>query len=137
MKTIENVTIYKCDFCKKELKRKHSMILHEKICNSNPENFKACMNGCVHLEMEKVILYFEVGHSEDGVEYSEQNKDVFKCNKMDKLMYPWSIERKDLANKYPSTFDEQSPMPKVCEDFKDTESWDEYFDRMQRKSDLS
>ncbi len=26
MITIENVTIYKCDFCKKELKRKHSMI---------------------------------------------------------------------------------------------------------------
>lgn len=25
MKEINNVTIYKCDFCKKELKRKHAM----------------------------------------------------------------------------------------------------------------
>lgn len=50
MKTIENITIYKCDFCKKELKRKHAMIKHEKNCLNNPENHKACLNGCMHLE---------------------------------------------------------------------------------------
>ncbi len=133
MKTIENVTIYKCDFCKKELKRKHAMSKHENLCNCNPVNFKACTNGCVFLEKEKVTLHFEVGHSEDGVEYSEQEKEVFKCTKFDKLMYPFSIERRDLPNKYPSTFEEQEAMPKECDSFKNNELWDEYFERMNSK----
>jgi hypothetical protein len=126
MKTIENVTIYKCDFCKKELKRKHAMVKHENLCNCNPVNFKACTQGCMFLETEKVTLYFEEGHSEDGVEYSEQEKEVFKCIKFDKLMYPFSIERRDLPNRYPSTFEEQEPMPKLgeCDQFStDPNEW--------------
>lgn len=120
MKTIENVTIYKCDFCKKELKRKHAMISHEKQCNCNPDNFKACTQGCIYLQMEKVPLYFEQGHDPyEGTTYYQQEKEVFKCTKLDKLMYPFSIEKRDLPNRYPSTFEDQEPMPKVCNDFDD------------------
>lgn len=118
MTTIENVTIYKCDFCKKELKRKHAMNNHEKQCNCNPENFKACTNGCVFLEKEKIVLYFETYHHIDhGEEYREVEKEVFKCTKFDKLMYPYSIEKRGLPDRYPSTFEEQEAMPKTCEGF--------------------
>jgi len=118
MKTIENVTIYKCDFCKKELKRKHAMVKHENQCNCNPLNFRACTNGCAFLEMEKVTLYFETGcHPDYGEEFREVEKEVFKCTKFDKLMYPYSIEKKDLPNNYPSTFEDQEAMPKECECF--------------------
>jgi len=135
MKTIENVTIYKCDFCKKELKRKHAMVNHEKLCSCNPENFKKCTQGCLYLETEKHVLYFETNYTEDGPEYSEQEKTVFRCSKFDKLMYPWSIERKGIAEKW-STFDEQEPMPKECDSFKHhcEETFDEYYERMNSKS---
>lgn len=37
---------------------------------------------------------------------------------MDKLMYPFSIERrKDMLEKYPETFEGQEPMPNVCNQF--------------------
>lgn len=125
MIVLENVTIYKCDFCKKELKLKHSMVKHENLCNCNPENFKACTQGCIFLAKEKVTLYFESGYSPDeGAMYREQEKEVFKCTKFDKLMYPYSIERRGLPNRFPSTFEEQEAMPKECESFKNNESWD-------------
>ncbi|EJL66275.1 hypothetical protein [Flavobacterium sp. CF136] len=119
MKKIENVTLYKCDFCKKELKRKHAMDTHEKICNCNPENKKACMNGCIHLEKEELDVdfesYYDYGNEEQH--YSTKKILVFKCAKLDKLMFPWSIERKNLHVEYPSTFEYQEPMPKKCSDF--------------------
>jgi hypothetical protein len=118
MKTIENVTLYKCDFCKKELKRKHSMVLHETICLNNPINHKACMSGCKHLDVIEKNVWFETGYDPDyGSEGEERKVTVFQCNKIGKLMYPFSIERKDLPNRYPSTFEDQEPMPKKCDSF--------------------
>ncbi len=121
MKTIENVTLYKCDFCKKELKRKHAMENHEKQCNSNPINFRKCTQGCVHLETERIEVDYETYYDYENGEqqYVKEEKDVFKCTKFDKLMFPYSIEKKDLPNRFPNTYENQEPMPKECEGFEE------------------
>jgi hypothetical protein len=121
MKTIENVTIYKCDFCKKELKRKHAMIKHEELCLNNPNNHKACINGCTHLTQAQIEVWFDnPNYNPDYSNSSEgyyKKVTVFKCSKLDKLMYPFSIEKSSALKNYPETFQDQEPMPKECEDF--------------------
>lgn len=121
MKTIENVTIYKCDFCSKELKRKHAMIRHENQCNCNPLNFKKCTQGCNFLESEIVDVEYETYYDHENGEqlYRTEQKMAFKCTKFDKLMYPYSIEKKDLPNRYPNTYYGQEAMPKECNSFND------------------
>lgn len=119
MKTIENITIYKCDFCKKELKRKYAMELHEKLCNNNPENHKKCLSGCNYLETEIIDIDYETyyDHENGEQQYKTERKTVFKCTKLNKLMYPYSIEKKDLPNRFPNSYDMQEPMPKECDEF--------------------
>jgi len=119
MKIIPNITIYKCDFCKKEMKRKHAMINHEYSCNENPANKKAC-HFCEHLEEVKKETFFEnpYYHPDYNDADGEWKKvKMFRCKKFDKLMYPYSIEKRGLPNKYPCTFEEQEPMPVACESF--------------------
>lgn len=126
MKTIENVTIYKCDFCKKELKRKHAMINHELKCSRNPLNFRACMNGCAFLEREVIDVDFLVGYDyENGeTDYYTRQINAFKCTKFDKIMYPYSIEKSNALTSYPETFEYQEPMPKECESFEEKISFE-------------
>lgn len=119
MKTIENVTFYKCDFCKKELKRKHAMTNHEIRCNCNPLNFRACTNGCLFLEREVIDVDF-ISHYdyENGVSiYKTKQVNSFKCTKFDKIMYPFVIEKSNALEKYPETFENQEAMPKKCKEF--------------------
>ena len=119
MKTIENVTIYKCDFCKKELKRKHAMVNHENKCNCNPINFRACTSGCIYLEREEIDVDYEVGYDyENGeTQYESKKVNAFKCTKFDKIMYPYLIEKSSALEKHPETFEYQEPMPKECDSF--------------------
>lgn len=111
MITTENVTIYKCEFCKKKYFRKHACEGHEKYCSSNPENEKAC-SGCVFLEETKVE--YDVDNYEYGG-YQTRYSNGFKCLKKDQLLYPLKAERLDLPNRYPETFEDQLPMPKDCD----------------------
>jgi len=121
MKTIENVTIYKCDFCKKELKRKHAMVKHEELCSNNPNNHKECMNGCARLTQEEIEVWFDNPYYHPDYSNSSEGDykkvTVFKCTKLDKLMYPFSIERRNIVNEHPSTFENQEPIPKECDSF--------------------
>ena len=117
MKTIENVTLYKCDYCNKELKRKHAMIKHEKTCERSPDVEKACFN-CKHLDSIEKEVWFDnpyynpdYSNSREG-DYKKVN--VFHCKKLDKLMFPYSIEKRDLHNRFPSTYEEQEAMPHKC-----------------------
>ena len=107
----ENITVYKCEFCKKKLYRKHAMLKHEDLCNNNPKNFKACIY-CKFLEKIQIDAHWNFGNPE----YVENSKqvDVSKCNKLDKLMFPFSIERRKLHERF-DTYSDQEPMPVNCE----------------------
>lgn len=90
---------------------------HEERCYSNPKNKRAC-SYCVHLEQitveyEKDIMY--LGDSL-GIGYDTETRtaNAFRCNKLDKKMYPYKAERKGLPDAYPETFEDQVPMPVTC-----------------------
>jgi len=119
MKTIENITIYKCDFCNKELKRKYAMINHELKCNRNPQNFRPCYY-CEHLESKNdgsiEIHYVAGGNFETR---HEPQPNYFFCNKKQIRIYSPQAEFKGLLETYPETFEEQEPMPKKCDVFQE------------------
>lgn len=109
---IENVTIYKCEFCKKELKQKHAMEKHERRCERSPEIEKACF-GCKHLDTIEKWVWFDGYYGDDGC---DKKVNVFHCRKLDKLMFPYSIEKRDLHNRFPETYEGQEAMPNKCND---------------------
>lgn len=110
---IEERKIFICDHCRKKMFGKGAMSKHEKLCSSNPENWRAC-SGCVHCEPETVTYTTEV----DLDEYrgpTERKSTAFRCKVLDKLMYPFKAEKKGLIKAFPNTFVNQEPMPKKCE----------------------
>lgn len=111
MKIKKGVTVYRCDYCKKKMFRKGAMERHERLCDSNPENSKAC-SGCSFLQETTVEVYSGTDPYGD-----ERTRDVkaFRCTKLDKMLYPLKVEQKGLVEKYPDTFEDQEPMPKECE----------------------
>lgn len=106
----ENITLYKCEYCGKALFRRKMMEKHEDLCNNNPKNFKACMD-CKFLEKVQVDVHWLDGHPDYNA--NERKVEAFKCNKLDKLMFPFSIERKKLHEKY-DTYADQERMPNAC-----------------------
>lgn len=58
MKTIIGVTIFKCDFCKKNMQREYAMKRHEEHCSMNPKNIAKC-SGCVFLEVKVDRVYYD------------------------------------------------------------------------------
>jgi len=118
MKTIENVTLYKCDFCKKELKRKHAMVNHEIRCNNNPVNNRPCLNCCIHSELKEI--QYEVGYDDynTGESVMKTGKTFF-CSLKKQLMLHPKLEYKEngkyLKNVYQNNEEvEQDWMPKEC-----------------------
>lgn len=120
MKTIENVTIYKCDFCKKELKRKHAMEKHEIRCNKNPVNDRPCLNGCKHLEQKEVSWESGTQNYMTGESNYNYGKAFF-CGLHKKFILHPKVEN-EVGLKWVYVSDEeteQEPMPKECESFDD------------------
>lgn len=124
MKVKENVTIYQCEFCKRKMFVKSAMQKHETFCYSNPANFRAC-SGCIHLEEVEVEYSYSVpslgenlGVVFDGDTVTKKTTG-FHCKKLNKHLYPFKAEKMGLINKYPESFEDKEPMPKVCEDFDD------------------
>ncbi len=113
MKTIENVTLYKCDFCKKELRRKHAMVNHECKCDKNPKNEKACWL-CKYC---KKVPHVYVVENDEGYDQTVRS-EKFHCATLEKDMYPYKAEYMDLPKRFPETFDGQFPMPKYCDSFR-------------------
>lgn len=105
--------VFYCDYCKKHGLSKSSMSRHEKWCNYNPENRRAC-EGCINLEEVEVEYLF------DSDEYGviKKSSKGFRCKVLDKILYPVKAEKKDLPNKFPQTFKNQEQMPKTCEFYK-------------------
>lgn len=113
----ENVVLYCCEFCNKQMFVKGRMITHELKCKNNPLNIEAC-RGCIYCEKNISVSYF----TDTGYGERESISNCFKCTKLDKLMYPYRAEYKGLPKKYPETFDGQIAMPRVCE-FKQEEEF--------------
>lgn len=112
MKIKENVTVYKCEYCKKKLFRKHSMVRHEEFCSYNPKNTCAC-SGCEHIEETTNTYYTNYC---DNLGYQiEKTTIAFHCKKLDKMLYPLKVARLKLDEKYPETFEGQELMPNKCE----------------------
>jgi hypothetical protein len=111
---IENKEVYFCDHCKKHLFLKSAMIRHEKLCLNNPENHKKCLSGCKYFEQKEIVV--DWGVENEYTSLTTKKINGFRCTKFDKLMFPFSIERKGLHLRF-DTYAEQEPMPKECEGF--------------------
>ena len=115
MKVLNNVTIYKCDFCKKELKRKHAMIKHEEICNNNPVNKRPCLS-CQNFEMVRIKY--------EGIGYENMaDSKTGHCMLKDILMPHPKTEYKQSVNSIDWVYFEgkeieQVKMPEKCAEFK-------------------
>lgn len=109
MKTIENITVYQCEFCKRKMYRKHAMVAHEIRCTMNPENIAKC-SGCEFLK--EITHTYGYGDTE-----YERSSKAFLCTKLNKMLYPAKVVHKGLLQKHPVTFDGQEQMPKECELF--------------------
>lgn len=122
MKTKTNVTLYQCDFCKKELKRKHSMQKHELECNCNPINRRPCLNECKYLERRKI--YLGIGRDDyfTGEEITREYNGFYCALKELFLLHP-KIEYRNEFIKDEVTYDDkeneisQESMPLSCEDY--------------------
>lgn len=106
-------TVHQCDHCNRKMFVKSAMEKHEKWCSKNPANFTAC-SGCVFLK-ETTIEYTAFYHNPYGETEVEKTAKSFKCEKLDKVLYPRIVQRKRLNTKYPETFEGQEPMPVNCE----------------------
>lgn len=121
MKTIENVTLYKCDFCKKELKRKHAMTNHEIRCNCNPINQRPCLDGCIYAELKEI--QYEAGFDDYNTgEPVMKTGTTFFCSLKKQLMLHPKLEYREngkyLKNVYQNDEEvEQDWMPKECSSY--------------------
>lgn len=111
----ENVTLYKCDYCRKKMQVKAAMERHEKLCYMRPENKSAC-TACIHLEEIKVE-YTTFYPTPWGEYESQKTSTGFRCKKLDKLMYHQGAVVKGLVEKYPETFEGREKMPVECKEY--------------------
>lgn len=121
MQIKENITLYKCDFCKKELKRKHAMEIHENQCNSNPINQRPCLSGCSHLGQRDIEYYTGTDNYQSG-EPNYRKGLAFYCELKDKFMLHPKLEYKDNVENLQTVYFEnkeveQEWMPKKCGEF--------------------
>jgi hypothetical protein len=109
--------VYKCEYCNKMYQRKRFALEHEKICSKNPENKRACLDGCIHLTKKKVEVKDRIDDYYTGeIEYVIRT--LFYCDKKKIFLYPPECEYKD--NYYTNFYneeDENKPMPKECDEY--------------------
>lgn len=109
MKT-ELKTIYKCEFCNKLYQRKDFAIKHEKMCKDNPENKRACLDGCIHLHKKVTTIYYDSPIGETSRKVS-----LFYCKAKQLFLYPPEVEVK--GNDFELGSQDNQPMPKQCDSF--------------------
>lgn len=105
-------TMFQCDHCGKWYHREHSARDHESGCHKNPDNFRKCLDGCVHLQKRKTTVY----HDHPVLGEQQQTVELFHCAIVDSFLYPPKVERKENAFELGDDLNE--PMKKECEFFK-------------------
>lgn len=109
---MKEIKAFKCEHCGKVLQRKNAMEFHEKTCNKNPENKRACF-GCVHLV--KMVDNTYGHHGKASGLFCQHHKEFVHTAKTEIKGDP--IE---FCN-YPN-----DPMPVECDSFK--HPWDDELD---------
>lgn len=108
--------VYKCDHCKKMYQIKNACISHEPKCKKNPVNYKIC-HGCDFLEKKEVEVNFQDFNGYDHF----LNKKLLYCNKLNKYVYPLSIENSFNGGYLQEDIGdgevENEPMPSECKSF--------------------
>lgn len=113
MKT-ETREIYKCDFCRRLYQIKKFAALHEKCCNKNPENQRACLE-CQHLKKKNFDFYYDTC---DGEDY--RTISLFHCDKINAFLHLPKNEHK--GNVIDTGDDSNIPMRKECDKYKSVAS---------------
>ena len=118
---IEIKEIYKCEHCNKLYQIKNKCLEHEKVCNKNPDNQRACF-GCRHLEKKNYTIYED--HHYGGE--LERKVELLHCPKINSFLYPPKVEHK--KNWYETDPMENKPMPRTCKVYDDESTdLDEFF----------
>ena len=121
MKT-ETKEIYKCDYCNKLYQIKRWCIEHEKTCNKNPVNDRACFT-CTHLIKKSETIYYDTCYGE-----AKREVDLLYCNKLDTFLHPPKVEHK--GNMYETHPKENNPMPRNCKFYDDgSTDYDKIFNK--------
>lgn len=116
MKT-EIKEIYRCDHCNKLYLRKHATVNHEKVCSKNTDNFRKCLDGCVHLIKKDAKVYIGVDDYYSGEPYY-WDKSLLYCDKKKTFLYPPKSEHKNnFFTEFEDENNENNPMPKECDLF--------------------
>lgn len=109
---MKQINAYKCEHCGKIYQKINAIEFHEKTCNKNPENKRACF-GCVHLVKKVDYMYSHNGEKGSGL-FCEHHKEFVHTAK---------TEIKGNAIEF-GNYD-NNPMPKECDNLK--YPWDEEF----------
>ena len=115
----ETKEVYKCEHCRKLYQIKRFAEAHEKSCNKNPDNFRAC-HSCIHLVKKPITIQYD----ENGYGTDERTVDILYCPVIGTYLYPPKVEHKDNAFELGDELN--SPMPKECEeqqDWTDPKNW--------------
>lgn len=104
--------VYRCDHCNKSYFRAWLCGKHEKLCNKNPENKRACY-GCVHLSKKSVDLLQDDPYAG---EYFKR-LDCLHCAIKNTFVYPPKVEHKN--NAFDLGDESNVSMPMICDQRKD------------------
>lgn len=108
MITIQNTTLYKCEYCRKKYEVKSACENHIPYCPKNPENKHKCFQGCANLiKTEKRV---DIGDSWGR----EPLCTFFTCKVTGVEMYSYIAERLGLGIAL-----EGERMPLKCESYID------------------
>ena len=120
MKILENITLYKCEYCGKKYQLKHFCELHEKRCPSNPDNYMACIN-CENAVKKEMIFIKEVAYFSEnyGVGFTDEERKInaFWCNAKNHWIYPATKCNNPILQENIIDEIKNEPMPKECNNF--------------------
>ncbi len=106
-----HISVFNCDHCNKLYQVRNACERHEKLCNKNPINFRAC-HFCEHLDKKETTIYHDTGYGEMTSKVS-----LLYCKAKDIFLYPPKVEAK---GEWFETDPENVPMPKECDMRKST-----------------
>ena len=116
MKVIENVTLYKCDYCAKKYQIKHFCEKHELRCSLNPINYMRCID-CTFAEKKQMDFIKWVPCIIHGEQEEESSIMAFWCSKKEHWIYPPTKVSNPIRQDNIEGEIKNEPMPSECDDF--------------------